>query len=139
MPSEMRPVITPIQGTLAGLVLCAIWSCTVLAMNQLATTFNALWAAGLGLAGCILVGIAWMRGDLSRLALHSPRCHISCGMFWLLNLALGWLAFAAVHNSGELLVAGLLNYLWPSLTLILAIPMLNKKATWWLVPGHCSD
>ena len=64
MLPEMRPVITPIQGTLTGLVPYAIWSCAVLAMNQLATRFNALWAAGLelGLAGCILVGIAWMRG-----------------------------------------------------------------------------
>lgn len=137
MPSEMRPTISPIQGTLAGLVPCAIWSCAVLAMNQLATRFNALWAAGLelGLAGFILVGIAWMRGDLARIALHSPRCHIICGTFWLLNLTLSWLAFAAVHNSGELLVAGLLNYLWPSLTLVLAIPILSKKATRWLAPG----
>lgn len=137
MPSESRAPISPFQGTLAGLVPCVIWSCAVLVMNQLATRFNPLWGAGLelGIAGGILAGVAFLRGDLPRIALHSPRCHIICGTFWLLNLTLCWLAVAAVTSSGELLVAGLLNYLWPSLTLILAIPILHNKATWWLAPG----
>jgi drug/metabolite transporter (DMT)-like permease len=137
MPSAQRPAITQMHGTLAGLVPCAVWSCAVLAMNQLAAKFNALWAAGLelGIAGAILVGVAWIRGDLPRIALHSTRCHIACGTFWLLHLTLSWLAIAAVHNIGELLVAGLLNYLWPSLTFVLAIPILHKRATWWLAPG----
>ena len=137
MPSDSPPIISPLQGTLAGVIPCIIWSCAVLATNQLATRFNPLWGAGLelGIAGVTLSLAAWIRGDLRRIALHTPRCHIICGAFWSLNLTLCWLAFAAVHNSGELLVAGLLNYLWPSLTLVLAIPILHKKATWWLAPG----
>lgn len=137
MVNETRTSISPLQGTLAGLVPCVIWSCAVLAMNQLGARFNPLWAAGLelGIAGALLAGCAWVRGDLPRIALHTPRCHIICGTFWLLNLTLSWLAFGLVQTSGELLVAGFLNYLWPSLTLVLAIPILHKKPTWVLVPG----
>jgi drug/metabolite transporter (DMT)-like permease len=50
-----------------------------------------------------------------------------CGTFWFLTNTLAWLAFAAAKSSGELLVAGLLNYLWPALTLLLSIPILGKR------------
>jgi drug/metabolite transporter (DMT)-like permease len=66
---------------------------------------------------------------------HSRMSYLVCGVFWFLNLTLSWLAFASVNSSGELLVAGFLNYLWPSLTLVLAIPILHQRATWWLLPG----
>jgi drug/metabolite transporter (DMT)-like permease len=51
------------------------------------------------------------------------------------NLVFFWLAVGAVRTKGELLIVGLINYLWPSFTLLLAIPILNKRPTWWLIPG----
>jgi drug/metabolite transporter (DMT)-like permease len=42
---------------------------------------------------------------------------------------------SAVANPAELLVVGLLNYLWPSFTLVLAIPLLGKQPTKWLPLG----
>jgi drug/metabolite transporter (DMT)-like permease len=54
---------------------------------------------------------------------------------WIANLILAWTAVATAKTSGHLLVTGLINYLWPSLTLLLAIPILGKKAKWWLAPG----
>jgi drug/metabolite transporter (DMT)-like permease len=44
-------------------------------------------------------------------------------------------AVSIVKSKGELLVVGLLNYLWPSLTLLLSIPILHYRANWWLLPG----
>lgn len=129
--------ITPLQGTFAGIIACLIWSAAILVMNLLGTAFGSLYAAGLelGIAGLLLAFSAWVRGDLRRIGLHSHLCHLVCGGFWLLNVTLSWLAVSLVHSKGELLVTGLLNYLWPSLTLILAIPILKKQATLWLVPG----
>lgn len=129
--------ISPLKGTLAGVVPCLIWSSAVLVMNRLSVPFAPLRAAGLelGMAGIVLVAVATLRGHLPLSWAHPLRCHLLCGLFWLLNLTLSWLAFANVNSSGELLVAGLLNYLWPSLTLVLAIPILGKRATWILLPG----
>mgnify|MGYP006285371775 CR=1 FL=1 len=129
--------ITPLQGTFAGIISCLIWSTAILLMNILGEAFGPLRAAALelGFAGTILALSAYTRGDLKRIGLHSPTCHIVCGTFWILNLSLSWLAVSLVHSKGELLVTGLLNYLWPSLTLILSIPILHKRATWWLLPG----
>ena len=132
-----RISITPLQGTFAGIISCLIWSMAILLMNVLGEAFGPLRAAGLelGIAGAILTLSAYMRGDLKRIGLHSPTCHLVCGTFWILNLSLSWLAVSLVHSKGELLVTGLLNYLWPSLTLLLSIPILHKRATWWLLPG----
>lgn len=135
--SALAPLISPLRGTLAGIVPCVIWSAAVIVMNKLGASFGPLRAAGLelGLAGSILLCAAWGRGDLGRMIKHSRRCLLVCGSFWFLNLTLSWLAFASVRSSGELLVAGLLNYLWPSLTLLFAIPILHRRATWVVVPG----
>ncbi len=129
--------ISRVQGTLAGIVPCIIWSAAVLVMNKLSTSFGPLRAAGfeLAIAGCILLGAGAIRGDLNRMLIHSRMSYLVCGVFWFLNLTLSWLAFASVNSSGELLVAGFLNYLWPSLTLVFAIPILRQRATWWLLPG----
>jgi drug/metabolite transporter (DMT)-like permease len=109
-------------------------------MNRLATAFGALQAAGLELAlsGLFLAVIAWNRGDFSRIAIHDRLSLFICGTFWLLNVTLSWLSVGLANNSGELLVVGILNYLWPSLTLLFAIPILHARATWWLVPGLLS-
>jgi drug/metabolite transporter (DMT)-like permease len=129
--------ISPLQGTAAGLLACAIWSPAILAMNVIGAAFGPLRAVGLELsiAGVVLFLSSWIRGDLKGILLHSYRCHLVCGSFWILNFTLSWLAVSFVHSSGELLVTGLLNYLWPSLTLLLAIPILGKRATWPLIPG----
>jgi len=130
-------LINPLQATLAGIVSCLIWSAAVLVMSLLATTFGPLRAGALelGIAGIILAISAWVRGDLRRIGMHSRLCHLVCGTFWILNLTLAYLAVSLVHSKGELLVTGLLNYLWPSLTLLLAIPILHKRANAWLLPG----
>jgi hypothetical protein len=129
--------ISPLQGTAAGLLACAIWSPAILAMNVIGAAFGPLRAVGLelGIAGIVLFLSSWIRGDLKGIFLHSYRCHLVCGSFWILNFTLSWLAVSFVHSSGELLVTGLLNYLWPSLTLLLAIPILGKRAAWPLIPG----
>jgi drug/metabolite transporter (DMT)-like permease len=96
-----------------------------------------LRAAGLELffGGFILMIATILRGDIPSIMRHSMRCYLICGSMWIANLILAWTAFATARTPGQLVVTGLINYLWPSLTLLLAIPILGKKATWWLAPG----
>jgi drug/metabolite transporter (DMT)-like permease len=125
------------HATLLGVIACVVWSSAVLIMSVLANRFGMLRAAGLELllGGLILLITAFVRGDISSILRHSTRCYFVCGSMWIANLTLAWTAFATAKTSGQLLVTGLINYLWPSLTLLLAIPILGKKSTWWLAPG----
>jgi drug/metabolite transporter (DMT)-like permease len=116
---------------------CIIWSSAVLIGNRLAVAFGPLFALALEflLAGTILSVLAWLRGDIHRIRLTLPRAHLLCGSFWMMNVTLSYLAFWMPASSGELLVTGLVNYLWPAFTLLLSIPILNKRPTIWLFPG----
>lgn len=129
--------ITTLQATLVAVISCLIWSSAILVMNLLGAAFGPITGAALevGIAGLLLAGRGWLRGDLIRIALHSRRCLLICGAFWILNLTLTWLAVSLVLSEGELLVTGLLNYLWPSLTLLFSIPLLGKRANWRLLWG----
>jgi len=115
--------------TLAALVPCIVFSSTVLVLHHLGGPFGPLRGAGLeyAIAGIILFIVGYFRGTNARIWNHSLRCLLMCGTFWFLTNTLAWLAFAAAKSSGELLVAGLLNYLWPALTLLLSIPILGKR------------
>lgn len=124
-------------ATLLGVIACVVWSSAVLIMSVLAQRFGMLRAAGLelSLGGVILLIATAIRGDSRSLLRHSARCYLVCGSMWIANLILAWTAVATAKTGGQLLVVGLINYLWPSLTLLLAIPILDKRATWWLPPG----
>lgn len=120
---------SPLRATFAALIPCIVWSSAVLVMHHLSAPIGPLRGAGLeyGIAGIILFVVGFVRGTNGRIWTHSPRCLLVCGTFWFLNVTLAWLAFAAAQSRAELLVAGLLNYLWPALTLLLSIPILGKR------------
>ena len=48
----------------------------------------------------------------------------------LVYLAIGW-----AENRQQVLEVGLVNYLWPALTLVLSLVLLGTKASWVLLPG----
>jgi drug/metabolite transporter (DMT)-like permease len=48
----------------------------------------------------------------------------------MLFLAVGW-----VDDRAQALEIGLLNYLWPAMTLVLSLVLLKRRARVWLVPG----
>jgi drug/metabolite transporter (DMT)-like permease len=125
----MSTTPSPLRYTLAALVPCIVWSSAVLVMHHLAAPFGPVRGAGIeyAISGIILFGFGFFRGTNGRIWSHSSRCLLVCGTFWFLNVTLAWLAFAAAKSGGELLVAGLLNYLWPALTLLLSIPILGKR------------
>lgn len=124
-------------ATVAGIVACLIWSCAVVVSGTLASAFGGLTACALELmiAGSVLLAIRFRRGELSQLFSHSRRYFLVCGSCWIANFAFFWLAVSSVTNSEQLVIAGLINYLWPSLTLLGAVLILKRAARWILLPG----
>ena len=58
-----------------------------------------------------------------------------CGALFIVYIACIYLAIGTATNRLQVLEVGLLNYLWPSLTLVLAVPVLARKAHYTLIPG----
>jgi len=60
---------------------------------------------------------------------------IGCGIPFLSYMIALFLAIGLATNHQQVLEVGLLNYLWPTLTILLSLIILKRKATLWLIPG----
>ena len=117
-------------ATIYGAIACLIWSAAVTVAGIFSQRFGTLTAAGLEVclsSSLILLWFAY-QGKLPGLRHNSRRYYLVCGFSWALNLILFWLAIGAVTRQEELIVVGLVNYLWPTLTLLGTIIFLG--ASW---------
>ena len=125
-------------ATAGGVGAIFLWSTTVAVARSLSEQVGPV-TAGAGVT-CVasIAGLSSLLGSNRRRQriLDLPvRYLVGCGALFVgymlaLFLAIGW-----AKNRQQVLEVGLLNYLWPALTLLLSLPLLRKKANWILVPG----
>jgi len=123
--------------TLLGILAILLWSSTTaLARSlteQLGTTTTAAAVFLLsGAIGCTHLVLSRKLGRLRRL----PRAYLlgSGGLFVLYMVCL-YLAIGLAATRVQVIGVGIINYLWPGLTLVFSVPLLGKRARAWLLPG----
>ena len=90
-----------------------------------------MWLAG-GVLACLYAGL--VRRNLGRL-LHLPPAYlVGCGACFVAYMVCLYLAIGWAESNQQTVEVGILNYLWPSLTLVLAVPILGVRVrpTFWL-------
>jgi drug/metabolite transporter (DMT)-like permease len=116
--------------TTAGLGAILFWSVTIGVSRSLAVKIGALpagaymWLAG-GALACLFGGLVWRNfGQLFRL----PRPYLlGCGACFVAYMVCLYLAIGWAENGQQIVAVGILNYLWPSLTLVFSIPILGVR------------
>jgi drug/metabolite transporter (DMT)-like permease len=126
------------RSTLLGLLAILLWSATVALARSIAESIGPL-AAGAAVyctAGGILA-VTFLITERSWRALHGlPRRYVlGCGALFVLYTLTLFEALALAGSRVQTIEVGLLNYLWPALTLVLSVPLLGNRASLWLVPG----
>lgn len=125
-------------ATIGGLVAIGLWSSTVALARSTAEALGPLTAAA---SVCSVGGIA---AAVSLAASRERRRRISalprlyllgCGTLFVVYMALLFLAVGGAATRQQALEVGLLNYLWPALTLCLSVALLGHRARWTLAPG----
>lgn len=125
-------------ATVGGFGAILLWSTTIAVARSLSEQLGPVKAAAAattvsGVAGLLsLLGSSRKRLQVGQLP---ARYLVGCGLLFLVYTLLLYLAIGWARNRQEALEVGLLNYLWPALTLVLALPLLGKKANWVLLPG----
>jgi drug/metabolite transporter (DMT)-like permease len=130
-----RPTTAP---TLQGLVALLLWSATVALARSAAERLGPLGAACAVYltAGAFLTAIRLAQRRSLREWRTLPRAYLlGCGGLFALYACALFLALGLAADRRQVLEAGLLNYLWPALTLLLSLPILRHRATAGLVPG----
>ena len=125
-------------ATGGGFVAILLWSMTVALVRSLSEQLGAVTAAAAvhSISGVLaLASLAW-RAEKRRQIRQLPRTYlIGCGMLFVCYLLLLFLAIGLAQNRQQALEVGLLNYLWPTLTLLLTVLLLGKTAHLTLLPG----
>ena len=125
-------------ATLAGFGAILLWSTTVALVRSLSEQVGPVSAAAAvylvsgALSAGVLFGSARKRQQLGQL---SPAYLIGCGLLFIVYMIALYLAVGRASDRQQVLEVGLLNYLWPSLTILFSLALLRKKATWILLPG----
>jgi len=125
-------------STLLGIVAIVLWSATVALARSIAERVGPLTAgAAVYLAAGGFLGLHLFSRERSFRALRRlPRRYVlGCGgLFVLYTLAL-FLALGRAADRGQAIEIGLLNYLWPTLTILFALILLGQRAGVGLIPG----
>jgi len=131
-----RPVA--LAGTLAGLGAVVIWSANIACSRSLIEklgTFTSAFAIYSGAGAVTLAAAALRPGGLRAFGRLSRRYWAVCGGLFLLYVLTFNTALGFASDRAATIVVGIINYLWPSLTLIFSVPIVGERARWTLWPG----
>ena len=111
-----------------GLLAIVLWSTTIACSRSLAEQLGALTSAATvylaaGLLGCAALAV---RGTLAATLRHAgPRYLYGCGGLMVAYTVLLYTAVGLAQTRGQVITVTVCNYLWPSLTLLFAVPILG--------------
>ncbi|MGY2258969.1 aromatic amino acid DMT transporter YddG [Pseudomonas sp. SDO55104_S430] len=120
-------------ATACGLVAILLWSTAAGLIRSVSEIFGPLGGAAL----IYTLGAIMLVAFLGKPRLRStPRIYLIFGtaLFVAYEVCLS-LALGFASNRNQAIELGVVNYLWPCLTVLLAIVMNGQKARWIIVPG----
>jgi len=126
------------NATVQGFFALLFWSSTIAFSRSLAEKLGTLTASSyiFLLAGTLsCTYLMTSRRRLQAVIRTPPTYLFGCGTLFIVYMTCIYLAVGTATNRLQVLEVGLVNYLWPSLTLAFAVPVLARKAHATLIPG----
>lgn len=126
------------RATAMGAGAIVLWSSSVAFIRtlseQLGPVSTITWTYLV--SGVVAVAVArLLPGGPSRFRRLPPKYLWGCGTLFVAYTTCYCLAVGLATDRSQVLAVGLVNYLWPSLTLLLSVPLLGYRARWLLAPG----
>jgi len=124
--------------TTAGILAILFWSSNVAFSRSVAEQLGVLTSGAIMFLGGGLISLVfkwWHEGNLNFLRRISRRYLFGCGVLFVANVVALQLAIGIASSRTQTLIVGLINYLWPAFSLILAPVILKKRARWFLPLG----
>lgn len=121
------------QATLIGLVAVLLWSSIVGLIRSVSESFGA--TGGAALIYTVAAALLWLTVGPPRTRVL-PRAYLIWGslLFVAYELCLS-LAIGYANTGRQAIEVGMVNYLWPSFTMLAAIAFNGQRANWLVVPG----
>lgn len=127
------------RHTLGGLGAILIWSTSIALARSVTEQVGPLTAASsvhlIGGTFFVLQQFFFQKGLIHQVLRLPVRYLLGCGTLFVVYMLALFLAVGLAADRSQVLEIGLLNYLWPALTLIFSLFLLNKKVSLLLAPG----
>jgi drug/metabolite transporter (DMT)-like permease len=126
------------RSTGSGLVAILLWSATFALARSLSEQVGSITAGAAVylIGGCFCIARLAMSGKRRSEIRQLPLRYLyGCGSLFVFYSVAIYIAVGLSKDRNQLLEIALLNYLWPTLTILLSLPLLKKRASLWLVPG----
>lgn len=136
--SEKKIATANHQGAVFGGVAILLWSTTVAFSRSLTEQLGTLTTAALIYTAAGLIGLiaASLRPNELKTIGRLPRLYLlGCGFLFVLYIVCLYLALGLAATRIQVLAVGLINYLWPALSLVFSIPLLKQRAGPFLIFG----
>ncbi|MBV5291597.1 MAG: aromatic amino acid DMT transporter YddG [Curvibacter lanceolatus] len=128
-----RPPLSIRHATLVGLIAIVLWSSVVGLIRSVSTCLGPTGgAAMIYTLGALLLALTAGFTPLRTI----PRAYLGWGSLlfvayeWCLSLSIGY-----AHTAQQAIEVGMVNYLWPTFTLLAAIAFNGQRANGLIVPG----
>lgn len=125
------------SGTILGLLAILFWGTSVAFTRRVTEDFGIFDGMAVSYFAGGLLGCVWLAA-VGRLhhALAMPRAyHLVCGGLMVSYGLCYATAIGMARDRQTVLEIGIINYLWPGLTMLLALPIRGRRATPLLIPG----
>ncbi len=125
-------------ATCGGFAAIVLWSTTVAFARSLSEQLGPVTgaAAVYGVSAVPAVASLLRARQRRRGIVGLPaRYLVGCGLLFVGYMLLLFLAVGWAEGHQQVLEVGLVNYLWPALTLLFSLVLLGKRASWGLFPG----
>ncbi|MCE5270976.1 EamA family transporter [bacterium] len=121
-----------LRATLGGLAAAVLWSSAVAAGRRLTELFGGLGAVALIHAVAAVMSLAYLAlSPSARKAVlsGSRRYLLGCGALFVVYVLCFYRALDAAAGREQVLVVGIINYLWPAFSLLLSVPILGQRTS----------
>jgi drug/metabolite transporter (DMT)-like permease len=135
MKSEHQTVT---RYTALGILAIIFWSTSIAFSRSLTEELGTFTTATYVNLASGLIGSSYFIGkskSIQRLLDTSINYLIGCGALFIAYMVCFYLAIGFSSGRPQALIVGMINYLWPSFTLVFSSPILHKKARISLLPG----
>ncbi len=126
------------MGTAGGFAAILLWSTSIAFTRSISEQIGPVTGAGFvySISAVLgLIGVFRSSRERKKLAGLPPRYLLGCGALFVGYMLCLFLAIGMAKTRSQVVEVGLINYLWPALTLLLSVPILGTRARWLLLPG----
>jgi len=125
------------RSTVEGILALLFWGSTIAFSRSLTEKLGTLTAASsiFLLAGGISCTYLIISHQLHGTIRLSRRYLYGCGTLFVIYMACLYIAVGNAVDRLQVLEVGLVNYMWPILTLMMAVPILHRRVRVTLIPG----